>query len=120
MFQVVLVGLPSEEGTFGPCRANARFSRCGFIDANMIHNTSAECHPLLRARVARALRPLLFEAPERHRRLAAEAGVGGMMPAGAGRGTGQERDRTRQAWMAEEDDLWGAGQPAVPSVISRD
>jgi FkbM family methyltransferase len=58
MFQVVLVGLPSEEGTFGPCRANARFSRCGFIDANMIHKTSAECHPLLRARVARALRPL--------------------------------------------------------------
>jgi hypothetical protein len=51
--------------------------------------------------------------------LAAENGVGAMMPAGAGRGTGQERDRIRQAWLAEED-VWGTGQPAVPSVISRD
>jgi hypothetical protein len=51
---------------------------------------------------------------------AAEAGVGGMMPAGAGSGTGQQRDRTRQSWMAEEEDLWGGGQPAAPPVIGRE
>jgi hypothetical protein len=43
----------------------------------------------------------------------------GMMPlGGAGGGQGQDKDRSRQAWMAEDEDVWGAGQPAVPPVIS--
>jgi hypothetical protein len=43
----------------------------------------------------------------------------GMMPlGGTGSGQGQDKDRSRQAWMAEEEDVWGAGQPAVPPVIS--
>jgi hypothetical protein len=50
---------------------------------------------------------------------AADGGFPGMMPVGAGGGQGQERDRNRLAWMSEEDDLWGAGQPATPPVISQ-
>jgi hypothetical protein len=43
----------------------------------------------------------------------------GMMPlGGTSGGQGQDRDRRRQAWMDEEEDVWGAGQPAVPPVIS--
>jgi hypothetical protein len=43
----------------------------------------------------------------------------GMMPlGGTGGGQGQDKDRFRQAWMAEDEDVWGAGQPAVPPVIS--
>jgi hypothetical protein len=50
--------------------------------------------------------------------MAADGGFPGMMPLGAGSGQGQERDRNRLVWMSEEDDLWGAGQPATPPVIS--
>jgi hypothetical protein len=39
-----------------------------------------------------------------------------MMP-GGGAGRGQERDRSRLAWLGEDDDFWGAGGPAVPPVI---
>jgi hypothetical protein len=48
---------------------------------------------------------------------AADSGVGAM-PAGAGPGRHRDQDRARQAWMAEDDDLWGTGAPAVPAVIS--
>ncbi len=49
----------------------------------------------------------------------APAGSGvGAMPAGAGPGRDRDQDRIRQAWMAEED-LWCAGQPVVPPVISQ-
>jgi hypothetical protein len=42
------------------------------------------------------------------------------MPVGpGGNGQGRERDRARQAWLAEEDDLWGAGEPVVPPVLGR-
>jgi Excreted virulence factor EspC, type VII ESX diderm len=40
----------------------------------------------------------------------------GMMPMGAS--GNKDRDRNRQSWMAEEDDLWGIGQAAAPPVIS--
>jgi hypothetical protein len=39
------------------------------------------------------------------------------MPVGPGGGKGRERDRARQSWMAEDDDLWGALEPAVPPVL---
>jgi hypothetical protein len=43
----------------------------------------------------------------------------GMMPlGGTSAGQRQDRDRFRQAWMDEDEDVWGAGQPAVPPVIS--
>ena len=50
--------------------------------------------------------------------VAADGAGPGMMPVGAGGGRGQERDRNRLVWMSEEDDLWGAWQPAIPPVIS--
>jgi hypothetical protein len=50
---------------------------------------------------------------------AADGTFPGMMPlGGTGGGQGRERDRPRQAWMDEDEDVWGAGQPAVPPVIS--
>jgi uncharacterized protein YukE len=57
---------------------------------------------------------------------AGEAGDGFFMPVGPGDGGGRgggrgdrTRDRARQAWLAEDDDLWGAAEPAVPPVIGR-
>jgi uncharacterized protein YukE len=44
---------------------------------------------------------------------------GGMMPFSGASGQGQDRDRSRQAWMSEEEDLWGGGQQAVPPVINQ-
>jgi hypothetical protein len=42
------------------------------------------------------------------------------MPVGAGgNGRGREQDRARQVWLAEDEDLWGAAEPAVPPVIGR-
>lgn len=50
----------------------------------------------------------------------AEDGMPGMMPfTGARSGKGQDRNRSRQAWMSEEDDLWAAGEPTVPPVINQ-
>jgi hypothetical protein len=42
----------------------------------------------------------------------------GMMPLGGTSSSRQDRDRFRQAWMDEDEDVWGTGQPAVPPVIS--
>jgi hypothetical protein len=42
--------------------------------------------------------------------------MGWMMP-GGGAGRGQERERSRLAWLGEDDDFWGTGGPAVPPVI---
>jgi hypothetical protein len=42
------------------------------------------------------------------------------MPVGpGGNGKDRERDRLRQAWLAEDDDLWGAREPVVPPVLGR-
>ncbi|HEY2579672.1 MAG TPA: WXG100 family type VII secretion target [Streptosporangiaceae bacterium] len=49
----------------------------------------------------------------------AEDGMPGMMPFSSTSGQGQERNRSRQAWMFEEEDIWGTGQPTVPPVISQ-
>jgi FkbM family methyltransferase len=58
MFQVGSLACQARKEHLAHCRAGAGFSRCGFFDVIMIHKTLAERHPLLRARVARALRPL--------------------------------------------------------------
>jgi hypothetical protein len=50
---------------------------------------------------------------------AADSVFPGMMPLGATGGQGQDRDRSRQAWMAEDEDVWGTGEPVVPPVISQ-
>ena len=44
------------------------------------------------------------------------AGMGWLAPGGAAAG-GQQRDRARLAWLGEEDDFWGTGEPAAPPVI---
>jgi uncharacterized protein YukE len=41
----------------------------------------------------------------------------GWLPGGGSAGRGQQRDRSRLAWLGEDDDFWGAGGPAVPPVI---
>ena len=41
----------------------------------------------------------------------------GFLPGGSPAGRGQQRDRSRLAWLGEDDDFWGAGAPAVPPVI---
>jgi uncharacterized protein YukE len=41
----------------------------------------------------------------------------GWLPGGGTAGRGQQRDRSRLAWMGEDDDFWGVGGPAVPPVI---
>jgi hypothetical protein len=49
---------------------------------------------------------------------AADGMFPGMMPLGSTGGQSQDKNRFRQAWMAEDEDVWGVGQPAVPPVIS--
>jgi hypothetical protein len=41
----------------------------------------------------------------------------GWLPGGGPAGRGQQRDRSRLAWLGEDDDFWGIGGPAVPPVI---
>jgi uncharacterized protein YukE len=41
----------------------------------------------------------------------------GWLPGGGSAGRGQQRDRSRLAWLGEDDDFWGVGGPAVPPVI---
>lgn len=50
--------------------------------------------------------------------LAGEGDSGlGFLPGGGPAGRGQQRDRSRLAWLGEDDDFWGVGAPAVPPVI---
>lgn len=41
----------------------------------------------------------------------------GWLPGGGSAGRGQQRDRSRLAWLGEDDDFWGVGGPASPPVI---
>jgi uncharacterized protein YukE len=41
----------------------------------------------------------------------------GWLPGAGSAGRGQQRDRSRLAWLGEDDDFWGVGGPAVPPVI---
>jgi uncharacterized protein YukE len=44
-------------------------------------------------------------------------GIDGMLPGVGAGGRDEQPERNRLAWLGEDDDFWGAGEPAVPPVI---